>query len=232
MSRFGRARALLGYRTVPVSREYGFDRGLPVDRYYIEDFLRRFAGHPGYAEGALAGRVLEIGGRDYADRFVSPQREGEVHVDVLHADAANPEATIVGDVTAPGVLPAGTFDCIICTQTLQVLWDVPAALQNLADALAPGGVLLATVPGISAAMTPDRDQWGDWWRFTSSSVRRLAEAAFPGGQVHVEAYGNVLTATSFLHGISVQELRPGELELRDPAYEVVIALRAVKAQAA
>lgn len=229
MRRARLARMRLGYRTVPFSRVYGFDRGTPVDRYYIEDFLRRFASHPGYAEGALTGRVLEVGGREYADRFVSDQRMSSVHVDVLHADAANPEATIVGDLTDPEVLPTRTFDCIICTQTLQVIWDVPAALANLAGALAPGGTLLVTVPGISAAMTPDRDQWGDWWRFTSGSLRRLAEAAFPGGEVHVEAYGNVLTATGFLHGLAAQELRADELELRDPAYEVIVALRAVKA---
>lgn len=219
----------LGYRSVPFSRVYGFDRGLPVDRYYIEDFLRRFAAQPGYAEGALTGRVLEIGGREYADRFVTAGRDTAVRVDVLHADAANPEATIVGDLADPSVLPAATFDCIICTQTLQVIWDVPTALATLARALAPGGTLLVTVPGISAAMTPDRDQWGDWWRFTSGSVRRLAEAAFPDGEVHVEAYGNVLAATSFLHGLAAEELRPDELELRDPAYEVIVALRAVKA---
>lgn len=223
--RFGPARAGLGFRTVPVSREYGFDRGTPVDRHYIDDFLGRFAPVGGYAEGRIGGAVLEIGGRAYADRFAG----GAPRVDVLHADASNPEATIVGDLTQPGVLAADTYDCAICTQTLQVIWDVPAALAQLHAALRPGGVLLITVPGISAAVTPDRDYWGDWWRFTSGSMRRLAQEAFPGGDVHVEAYGNVLAATCFLHGIAAEELASGELDLRDPAYEVVVGVRATRA---
>lgn len=229
LRRFGPARLRMGYRAVPASRVYGFDRGLPVDRWYIEDFLTRFAPVGGYASGTIGGRVLEIGGREYADRFVTGAGGAPPQVDVLHADASNPEATIVGDLTDPGVLEEGAYDCIICTQTLQVIWDVPAALGQLHRALRAGGALLVTVPGISAAMTPDRDHWGDWWRFTSGSVRRLAEEAFPGGDIRVEAYGNLLAATCFLHGLAVEELTQGELELRDPAYEVIVALRATKA---
>lgn len=228
MRRLGPARVGLGYRSVPVSRAYGFDRGLPVDRHYIEDFLARFSPVSGYAGGTIAGRVLEVGGREYADRFVTPGRGAPPQIDVLHADDANPEATIVGDLADPGVLPADTYDCILCTQTLQVIWDVPAALANLHRALTPGGTLLVTVPGITAAVIPDRDQWGDWWRFTSSSMRRLAQDAFPGGTVHVEAYGNLLAATCFLGGLATEELSPAEMELRDPAYEVIVAVRATK----
>lgn len=218
----------MGYRAVPVSRVYGFDRGLPVDRHYIEDFLARFAPVAGYAAGSIGGRVLEIGGREYADRFLTGDAARPPQVDVFHADASNPEATIVGDLTDPGALPEETYDCIICTQTLQVIWDVPAALATMHRALRPGGWLLATMPGISAAMTPDRDHWGDWWRFTSGSARRLAEEAFPGGVVHVEAYGNLLAATCFLHGLATDELTAAELELRDPLYEVIVAVRAQK----
>lgn len=223
------ARARLGYASVPASRVYGFDRGTPVDRRYIEAFLARFAGHDGYVDGVIAGRVLEIGGREYADRFAVPAAAGPPQVDVLHADASNPEATIVGDLSDPEALPAEAFDCVICTQTLQVIWDVRAAVANLHATLRPGGVLLLTVPGITAAMTPDRDHWGDWWRFTSGSVRRLAQEAFAGGDVHVEAYGNLLAATAFLHGLAAEELSSRELELRDPDYEVIVALRARKA---
>mgnify|MGYP006961430571 CR=1 FL=1 len=31
-------------RTEPVSRRFGYDRGTPIDRYYIENFLARQAG--------------------------------------------------------------------------------------------------------------------------------------------------------------------------------------------
>jgi hypothetical protein len=49
-------------RTEPISRDFGFVRGGPVDRYYIEGFLSRHAGD-------IAGRVLEIGDDTYTRRF-------------------------------------------------------------------------------------------------------------------------------------------------------------------
>lgn len=222
-----------GNRRVPVSRQFGFDRGTPVDRYYIEAFLARSSPRDGYAVGAIQGHVLEIGGRDYVDRFgVSGDRQapGVVHkVDVLHENAGNPDATIVGDLCARGTLPDSRYDCIICTQVLPVLWEPARAVANLHRALAPGGTLLITVPGITKALTPDRDHWGDWWRFTSGSVRRLAEEAFGSdGQVYVEAYGNLQSATAFLHGLAADDLSSDALDLRDPDFEVSIALRAVK----
>lgn len=222
----------LADRRAPVSACWGFDRGVPVDRHYIESFLARFAAQGDYAAGDLQGRVLEVGDRRYVDRFAKLAERPEpgfVHrVDVLHANAAPAGATIVGDLADAHTLPEATFDCIVATQVLCVIWEVQAALENLNRALKPGGVLLLTVPGITSALTPDRDHWGDWWRFTSSSLRRLLEDAFPGGRVHVEAYGNLQSATFFLHGLVAGDLSAQELDLRDPDYEVTIAARVVK----
>jgi SAM-dependent methyltransferase len=223
-------------RLTPISRHYGFDRGQPVDRHYIEQFLGRFSGHPGYAEGCVQGRVLEVGGREYVERFGTlgdHPAPGVVHrVDVLHESSISPEATIVGSLTEGDTVPADTFDCIICTQTLHVIFDFRAALETLHAGLRPGGTLLLTVPGITGTCRPDRDYWGDWWRFTSLSLRRLLEERFPAADVHVEAYGNVLSAVAFLHGMATHELSPQELDVRDPDYEVVLAARASKASTA
>lgn len=208
-------------RMRPFSDSYGFERGLPIDRYYIEDFLTRIGEQQGYSGGVLQGRVLEIGGREYVDRFGRADQ-----VDVLHENAANPAATIVGDLTVESTLPAGVFDCILCTQTLHVIYDFRAALQSLHRGLKPGGTLLATIPGITPGCRPDRDLWGDWWRFTSSSARRVFEETFPAEEIHVEAYGNLLSATAFLYGLAAHELKPEELRLRDPDFEVTIAIRA------
>jgi SAM-dependent methyltransferase len=214
-------------RLTPISDQYGFDRGLPGDRYYIEDFLRRFAAAPGYSAGDLSGRILEVGDAYYATKFGPP----EARVDVLHANAANDQATLVGDLVTGAGVPESAFDCIICTQTLHVIFDVPAAIATIHRALKPNGVALVTVPGIAPASRPDRDRWGDWWRFTGASARRLFEQAFDPANVTVEAYGNVLTAVGFLHGLAAEELTPTELDARDPNYEVIIGVRAVKAAA-
>ncbi len=226
-------RSRMAVRRLPASREFGFDRGVPIDRHYIATFLARYASRPGYASGLIRGHVLEVGGREYVDRFGvpgDPPAPGVVHeVDVLHESEINPAGTIFGDLASPGTLPSDTFDCIICTQVLPVIWDTRAVLANLHRALRPGGVLLLTVPGITRSLVPDRDHWGDFWRFTTASARRLTAEAFSGGEVEVEAYGNLQAATFFLHGYAAHELSLAELDLRDPDYEVLIGVRATRA---
>jgi glycosyltransferase involved in cell wall biosynthesis len=202
-------------RTRPISREYGYDRGRPIDRYYIEDFLARHARD-------IRGRVLEIGDSAYTRQFGADRVEVS---DVLHVDESNPRATIVGDLSAAEHVPSGAFDCFILTQTLQLVYDVPAACQTAYRILKPGGVLLVTVPGITQISDNDwRDTW--YWSFTTRSVRALLEEVFP--KVEVEAHGNVLAATAFLHGLATEELRPEELDHSDQDYEVLITARAVK----
>jgi SAM-dependent methyltransferase len=203
-------------RVTPISGTYGFDRGTPVDRYYIERFLTRHASD-------VRGRVLEVGDDEYTRRFGGERVES---ADVLHVEEGNPEATIVADLTDAPQIPAERFDCVICTQTLLLIYDVPAAIRTLHRVLRPGGVVLATVPGVSRICREEADAWGDFWRFTSMSARRLFEEAFGDGAVRVEAYGNVLAAVGMLHGIAAEELRAGELDVQDPDYEVLIGVRA------
>src|SRR5512134_2777746 len=76
-------------RTKPLSDRYGFDRGMPVDRYYIEAFLDEH-------RRDIRGCALEIKDCTYVSRFGS----GVEHCDVLDIDARNPAATIVTDLAA------------------------------------------------------------------------------------------------------------------------------------
>jgi len=206
-------------RTAPIDPNWGFERGTPIDRVYIE----RFIGSHG---ADVRGRVLEIAAPDYTSRYGTELDR----VDILMATEGNPEATIVGDLTDAPQIPSDSFDCAIVTQTLQFVYDVRAALATLHRILAPGGVLLATVPGITKISPPEDEQYGEWWHYTGRSARRLAEEAFPSGDVEVETFGNVLTAAGFLYGLAAPDLRAEELALRDPLYEVIIGLRATKAR--
>jgi glycosyltransferase involved in cell wall biosynthesis len=206
---------------VPISRKWGFDRGLPIDRYYIERFLSAHAAD-------IQGRVLEIQDNAYTRRFGGDR---VTRSDVLHAVEGNREATIVADLTCADHLASRAFDCVILTQTLQFIYDVHAALKTVYRILRPGGVLFVTCPGISQISRNDYDRWGDYWRFTTLSVQRLLEKAFPPANVRVEAYGNVLAATAFLQGLATQEFRPTELDYSDPDYQVLITARAVKPDA-
>ena len=132
------------------------------------------------------------------------------HCDVLHVEAGHPGATIVADLADAGGIPSETFDCIICTQTLQHIYRVQDVVATLHRVLKPGGVLLVTVPGISQISRFDMDRWGDYWRFTTLSTRRLCEGYFPPANVTVEAHGNVLTVVAFLHGLAAEDLYPEE----------------------
>ncbi|HMQ29574.1 MAG TPA: glycosyltransferase [Chloroflexaceae bacterium] len=204
-------------RLAPVSRQFGYDRGQPVDRYYIERFLARNAAD-------IRGRVLEIGDDAYTRQFGGDR---VARRDVLHVSADNPLATFVGDLTNADVLPSDSFDCFILTQTLHLVYDIPAALRTVYRVLRPGGVVLATVPGISQISA---DQWADYWHWglTSLSARRMFEELFPATHVSCEAFGNVLAATAFLYGLAAEELTPDELAHRDRQFEVTITIRALK----
>jgi SAM-dependent methyltransferase len=212
------------HRLLPISRNFGIERGSPIDRYYIEDFLRRHGGLSDYSPGAIHGHVLEIGEDIYTQQFGL----GVDRVDVLDASAENPRATIVADLTDGANLPSETYDCVICIQTLLVIYDVKSAIRTIHRILKPGGTALLTVPGISQICRPDIDSWGDYWRFTTLSARRLFEEVFEPANVAVDSYGNVLTASAFLYGLSIEDLSRRELDLHDPDFQVTIGIKAVK----
>jgi SAM-dependent methyltransferase len=207
-------------RLEPIDGAYGCGRGRPIDRHYIEGFLQR-------RRGDVQGRVLEVGDDHYTRRFGGDR---VVHGDVLHGAAGNPRATLVGDLATGKGLPEACYDCFICTQTLQYVYDLPAAAATIARLLAPGGVLLLTVPGISQISPVDRGLWGEHWRFTPESVERLLRGAF--GTVEVAGHGNVLAAIGFLHGLSCEDLRVEELDHHDDRYPMLVTARAVKTDGA
>lgn len=200
----------------PVSRSFGLDRGVPVDRYYIERFL---AANTHY----ITGRVLEIAESTYSRKFGH-----EVSCfEVLHT-RPGPRVTLVGDLTDPTGLPQGKIDCFICTQTFNFIYDFRSAIQGAFQMLRPGGVLLATLGGISQISRFDMDRWGDYWRFTTLSAEKVFSEVFGAQQVKVTSRGNVLAATAFLQGISSEELTPQELDHPDDDYQLLITVIAQK----
>jgi hypothetical protein len=205
-------------RLEPVSRVFGFDRGKPVDRWYIERFLATHAAD-------VRGRVLEVAESTYTQWYGG---DDVTQSDVLYAAPGNPAATVVGDLSTGDGLPRDVYDCFVMTQTLQVIYDVAAAVRGTREVLAPDGVLLATVPGISQISREDRRDWGDWWRFTSDSARRLFADAYGPENVEVQAHGNVLSAACFLYGLAAEELSDDELTHHDPDFELLMTIRAVK----
>ncbi len=207
------------YRTKPFNNDFGYPRGGPVDRYYIENFLEKHADY-------VRGKVLEIGDNEYTLRFGG---EKVTKSEILHIDDKNPKATIIGDLSRAPQIPDDTFDCIILTQTLHLIYEYKEALETCFRILKPSGALLLTVPGISHI-----DQ-GDWkkywlWSFTDNSISRMLSEIFSTENVFVESFGNVLVATAFLYGIGLPEIKNEQMDYRDPHYQVIICAFAVKSK--
>jgi SAM-dependent methyltransferase len=202
-------------RTTPLSEHWGYDRGTPVDRYYIECFLEAH-------RSDIHGHVLEIKDSTYTDRFgLNVARR-----DVLDIDPGNPHVTLVADLAAADSIPANTFDCFVLTQTLQFVSDLSAAIAHIHRVLRPGGVLLCTVPGVSRVERAYAST--DYWRFTPAACSLLFNDVFGAEQVTICAYGNVLTAMAFLTGMAAEELSRRELATRAEYFPVTIATRAMK----
>lgn len=203
-------------RLEPVSRVWGIDRGQPIDRYYIERFLKAEA-------EAIVGNVLEVKDPGYTKRFGSDARS----VTVVDVAEQNPDATLIVDLAQPRALPLARYDCFVLTQTIHFVFDVDEVLRNVHRTLAPGGVVLATLPCVSR-IDYESGVEGDFWRFTTASARRLFEAEFGEGNVRVESFGNVLACTAFLHGLAVADLHSSELDRNDPYFPLLLAVRAQK----
>lgn len=204
-------------RLEPVSRQFGYDRGLPVDRWYVERFLARCGED-------VRGRVLEVGDSSYTEQYGGAR---VTRADVVNVREGMAGTTYVGDLTDGTGLPEGVFDCIVLTQTLHLVFDVHAAARTLHRLLRPGGVLLLTVPGITPIST---DEWAaTWhWSFTEHSARRLFGEVFGPLHVEVQQHGNVQAATAFLQGLAAEEVPDRVLGHDDPQFPLLVTVRAVR----
>jgi len=201
----------------PVSKLFALDRGTPIDRVYIEDFL-------GKNRDIVKGTVCEIADNSYSKKFGSNVKRYEI----LHYTDDNQNATIIGDLSNNSSIPHNKIDCFILTQTLNFIYDFQSAIRGVYHMLSEGGVTLVTVSGIGQISRYDYERWGDYWRFTDISIKKAFEEVFGERNVEAEVYGNVLSATAFLQGISAEELTQEELFYKDEDYQVTICIKAFK----
>jgi glycosyltransferase involved in cell wall biosynthesis len=205
-------------RLKPFSERWGRDRGLPIDRYFIESFID-------LNSERIKGRVLEFGDDRYTQKFYNP---GISASDIINLNKeANPDTTIAADIVNAPQIPSNAYDCIIFTQTLQFIYEYKKSIETLYRILAPGGALLASFPGISPTSGTTWSRY--WcWNFTVLSAENIFKEFFPRENVEVKAYGNLICAAGFLYGLSAEELTEEELGYHDPRYEIVVMVKAVK----
>jgi SAM-dependent methyltransferase len=198
----------------PLSYLWGSDRGLGVDRYYVEQFVREFATD-------IRGHCLEFQNPSYTPRFGG---SAVAKLDILHVDGSNPDATIVADLTKPNAIASEQFDCIVCTHVLHVIFDLNRAVSELYRILTPGGVLLVAVPHVSMC----DPGFHEIWRFTPEGLGVVLAKAFVEKNVVIRAYGNSLTAAGQIRGLAAHEFSKATLNHHDPRFAVEVCARACK----
>jgi len=202
----------------PVSTVFGFDRGTPIDRYYIEKFLRSNA-------SSIKGDILEIAENEYTAKF----GQGKFNSHILHFDNTNPKATMVGDLCKTESLKENFVDCFICTQTYNFIYNFNDAIKGSHFLLKPGGTLLATVACMAPISKYDADRWGDYWRFTPQSAAKAMEQEFKKENIQIVPIGNSAAAALFLKGYALEEIENEvDLDHNDEIYPIVIGIKAVK----
>lgn len=197
----------------PLDDTYGMNRGTPVDRYYIEQFLES-------NKERIRGTVMEIGDDAYTRRFGGREVIDSV---VLHVEKENRKINqIKGNFVTGEGLKEACIDCLICTQTLPFIYDLRSAADHMVKILKPGGTALITAGGISQIIQYEKIHYGHFWSFTDMSLERLFEENSDVASVQMVTYGNVKTAAAFLYGMCLEELSREELDFCDPNYQVII----------
>lgn len=202
-------------RLTPIDPGFGGGRGTLIDRRYIERFIADHA-------HALRGDAAEFADTRYLDRF------GGDRLRTRTVLSGEPVAGAVTIDLASAEGPEAAFDCVVCTQVLQYVFDLRAAVDALHRMLRPGGVVIASVPTVSRCSRYERERFGEWWRMTSAGLARLFGERFGPGNVAAVGSGNILSAIAFLAGLAAEDLRDAELDHHDPDHEVVALVRATK----
>lgn len=201
-------------RRAPLSTHWGFHRGTPIDRVYIERWI-------GINRSLIRGAVLEVKDSDLVVRFGSKLTQ----IDVVDIDSTNKDATIIADLAVPGSLPAARYDCAVVTQTLQYVSSPLDAVHNLLNSLAPGGSLILTVPGVEPC---EHGSIGsDRWRFLAAGVEHLLASATADGDFDfdVVSFGNAATVLGVAAGTVLEDGFEKYLDPADPHYPVTIGAR-------
>ncbi|MEI7474105.1 MAG: methyltransferase [bacterium] len=201
------------FKNKPLNRTFGYDRGTPIDRYYIENFLNT-------NNNLIKGNVIEVAENTYTKNF---GRNKVLKSLILHANNTDVKADIIGNLETGENLPEAIADCFIMTQTLPFMLNPKEGIKNALKLLKADGVLLITVPGIVQISRYDMDRWGHYWSFTDLSLQKLLEEFVHKEKIEIKTYGNVKSACGLLYGYSQEEFTKSDLDHYDKDYQVTIA---------
>lgn len=200
-----------------ISRDWGYRRGTPIGRKYIECFLetnRQF----------IRGDILEVAETTYSEQFsdqTNVHSMTAIHVnDVEGCRKANLE-------TGEG-LGIEEFDTMIITQTLAYIYDLKAAVHNIYNALRSKGNCFITVTDIGHMGENESEKYGCYWGFHRLGITKLFAEIFGEENVCSAVYGNIKTVTAQLYGLAAEDIPEEYLYVNDDNYPMIIGIRAYK----
>ena len=188
---------------------YGNERGTPVDRLYIDRFLKSQS-----IRLNRSGYILEVGEDVYSKKYFPNCKH-----DILDYSKGM-------DLTKMETLPQNKYDVFICTQVFHQIYDVKNAIKGAYYLLRSGGIMLATVCGNITKLARN-EEYEHYWGFTRLSIGALVKEVF-GNNVEIESYGNIAIANAFIQGISVEEMDLKLFDIKDEDYTVCISIVATK----
>lgn len=196
----------------PVSRQFGTERGTPVDRYYIEKFLEEH-------KHMVKGEVLEIEDNTYSIKYGEERLTRSIVMDV---ENNSEDITFNGNLETGDGIQDELADCFILTQTLMYLFDLKSAAHNIGRLLKRGGTALVTCSGISQNSRRCMDDYGCCFNFNVDALQKMFSRE-PGLEV-VEAgsYGNVKTVMAHIGGLCREDLDIGDFSVNDKYYPLIV----------
>jgi SAM-dependent methyltransferase len=198
-------------RTEPFCKNFGFGRGTPIDRYYLDKFIA-------HIRPQVKGNTLEIGGAVGNSASFGFTQTTEYHALDLHPSPYNDYA---GDAHEPSLIAPETFDSIVCFNVLEHCTRPWIVAENIHRWLKKGGKAFCMVPNAQRVHELPRD----YWRPLPSALESMFDR-FTHKQMHV--YGNMMTHMASSYGIACEELTPEELDFSHPDYPVATCIVAEK----
>ena len=198
--------------TEPVSRQFGTERGTPIDRYYIEEFLKE-------NQKYITGDVLEIEDSFYTEKFGRDQVCRSIVMDVNSKDSG---VSFNGNLETGEGIQDEIADCFILTQTLMYIFDLKSAAHNISRLLKRGGAALITCSGISQNSRRCMDDYGCHFNFNEKALARMFREERSLEVVESGSFGNVKTVTAHIGGVCREDLKLEDFLPNDKYYPLIV----------
>lgn len=204
--------AVAQMETKPISRQFGTERGTPIDRYYIEKFLEEY-------KHLVKGDVLEIEDNTYSLRYGEERLTRSIVMDVGNRGEG---ISFNGNLETGEGIQDELADCFILTQTLMYLFDLKSTAHNISRLLKRGGTALVTCSGISQNSRRCMDAYGCCFNFNVDALRKMFSSEPDLEVTECGSYGNVKTVMAHISGLCREDLDIRDFQENDKYYPLIV----------